>query len=373
MRVLFSGHSYMFPLSQQKWEAFRQWPEIELRGVVPRFFDHGIHTYRATEVHRDRLTISAVPTLGHSSESKYVFLPGILRLLYRFRPDLIHVEQGAAALSNLQWVCARRLLGLRSKMVFFTWLNWDSPARGVFRQVESMNLRYSHGAIAGNATGAEILRRKGFKGKLSVIPQIGIDPKAYARRPSPEICARHRLSGVVIGFIGRLVEEKGIFDLLNAASRLRGEYTIVLAGDGPLRTSIEQQATSGSRIRYTGPLKEEELIPLLSNMDVLVLPSRTQDFWVEQFGYVLLEAMASEVAVVGSSSGEIPNVIADAGLIFPEGDVKRLTVALQTLIDSAQRRCELGQKGRRRVLEEYTHTRIAEKTIAFWNNVLREN
>jgi glycosyltransferase involved in cell wall biosynthesis len=102
----------------------------------------------------------------------------------------------------------------------------------------------------------------------------------------------------------------------------------------------------------------------------LVLPSRTRPNWVEQFGRVLIEAMASGVPVVGSDSGEIPNVIGDAGLVFPEGDIGRLRAHLQSLIDDPGLWAALARRGRERVQARYTQARIAAETVQVYREVL---
>jgi glycosyltransferase involved in cell wall biosynthesis len=95
---------------------------------------------------------------------------------------------------------------------------------------------------------------------------------------------------------------------------------------------------------------------------MLVLPSLSRPNWVEQFGRVLIEAMACGVPVVGSASGEIPWVIGDAGVLFPEGDIEALAQALQELIDDEGRRAQLAEKGRARVLGQFTQAQVAEAT-----------
>ena len=82
-------------------------------------------------------------------------------------------------------------------------------------------------------------------------------------------------------------------------------------------------------------------------LDCLALPSLTRPNWKEQFGRVLVEAMACQVPVVGSDSGEIPNLVGDAGLIVPEGDAAALAAALRRLRDDAVLRASLGWPGGR--------------------------
>jgi glycosyltransferase involved in cell wall biosynthesis len=102
----------------------------------------------------------------------------------------------------------------------------------------------------------------------------------------------------------------------------------------------------------------------------LALPSLTRPNWKEQFGRVLIEALACGVPVVGSDSGEIPNVIGEAGLVFAEGDEQALRARLSQLMANPDLRDELARKGRERVLAHYTQAQVAAKTYQVYNELL---
>jgi glycosyltransferase involved in cell wall biosynthesis len=108
----------------------------------------------------------------------------------------------------------------------------------------------------------------------------------------------------------------------------------------------------------------------LRQLDVLVLPSRSRSNWTEQFGRVLIEAMACGVAVLGSESGEIPNVIGRAGWVFPEDDMAELRSRLLRLMQEVETRAELGSLGRQRVLKRYTQAGVAARTVQVYKEML---
>ena len=85
---------------------------------------------------------------------------------------------------------------------------------------------------------------------------------------------------------------------------------------------------------------------------------------------MLIEAMSCAVPVVGSSSGEIPHVIGDAGCIFPEGDIAALHATLAELVGDPARCTELAQRGRRRVLDQFTQAAIAQRHVAVYQAML---
>jgi glycosyltransferase involved in cell wall biosynthesis len=109
---------------------------------------------------------------------------------------------------------------------------------------------------------------------------------------------------------------------------------------------------------------------IMRQFDVLVGPSVTTPRWKEQFGRMLVEAMACGVPVIGSTSGEIPNVIGDAGLVVPEGDSVALRAAIARLRDDPAEGHDLGEHGRARVLALFTQEAVARRTYTVYQEML---
>jgi glycosyltransferase involved in cell wall biosynthesis len=131
-----------------------------------------------------------------------------------------------------------------------------------------------------------------------------------------------------------------------------------------MRAELERRAAAlgvAARCVRLPSMRSTAIPALMRALDVLCLPSRTRANWKEQFGRVLIEAMASGAVPLGSSSGEIPRVIADGGLIFPEGDVDALAARLAELERDAALRATLAARGLARVRAEYAQERIAGK------------
>ena len=161
--------------------------------------------------------------------------------------------------------------------------------------------------------------------------------------------------------------------MIRACAQLKDDYRLILLGAGPGRATLIQLATEcglGNRLTVLPWMPSTEFPNFLHTLDTLVLPSISKPNWIEQFGRVLVEAMACGVPVVGSTCGEIPNVIGDAGLIFPEGEVEALAQTLRRLQTDSTLRAELQRKGRQRVLERFTQKRIAEETVKVYRKML---
>ena len=251
-------------------------------------------------------------------------------------------------------------------MVFFTWQNLYRRYPPPFSWFERVNYWLASAAVAGSQEAAAVLRRKGYRGPLEVIPQFGVDPELF--RPMPV----ERSPLPTIGFVGRLVPEKGADLLLHALARMRTRAVAQIVGSGSERSRLELLATSlgvRDRVTFRGSVAPALMPQTLNMFDVLVVPSRTRRNWKEQFGRVIIEAMACGVPVVGSDSGEIPQVIGDAGLVFPEDDAQALARMLDTLLQNPARRQELGRRGRQRVLELFTQARVAERYYELYRSL----
>jgi glycosyltransferase involved in cell wall biosynthesis len=176
------------------------------------------------------------------------------------------------------------------------------------------------------------------------------------------------LDRFTVGYTGRFVEEKGIRVLLAALVGVDFDFQLLMLGRGPLEKEIRSFAAKhgwSDRLKIVSGVGHSDIARYQNCMDVMVVPSLTRPFWKEQFGHVIIEAMACEVPVIGSDSAEVPNVIGEAGIVTREGDAEALRAALAGLAADPERRRQLGQAGRRRVLAKYTHERIARQLTEF--------
>jgi rhamnosyl/mannosyltransferase len=217
---------------------------------------------------------------------------------------------------------------------------------------------------------------KDFRAKAVVIP-YAIDPDQYAH--DPNICERARRIRAerqepIVLFVGRMVPYKGVDVLLRALPGVNART--VLVGEGPLKAAWQQLAADlgvSDRVEFPGEVDTTTLGALYHACDVFVLPSVTR---AEAFGMVQLEAMACRKPVISTAlpSG-VPwvNQHGETGLVVPPGDAMALRDALNTLVADADLRARMGERGRARVVQDFSIERMSRQTAELYENVQLEN
>jgi glycosyltransferase involved in cell wall biosynthesis len=193
-------------------------------------------------------------------------------------------------------------------------------------------------------------------------------------RPLDRAACKRELGipGFLVGYVGRLVEEKGLMDLIDALPHCPPDVNCIFLGSGPCQSQLANRARElnlASRVHFLPARPLEQLPAVMNALDLFVLPSRTTSSWKEQFGRVIIEAHACQTPVLGSNSGAIPDVIASGGLVFPERDPRALAGCITTLHADPNKLLDLGRHGRKQVEDDYTWQRIAVKMRAVYDRV----
>jgi glycosyltransferase involved in cell wall biosynthesis len=202
-------------------------------------------------------------------------------------------------------------------------------------------------------------------GKVMVVP-YGLDelPRAWGDNPPLE------LGSPLLLAVCRLEQQKGLDTALRALVDVPGATLLVL-GEGPERQALESLASSlGVRDRVVLPGRVGDVASLYRRADLLVHPAR----W-EGFGLALLEAMLAGKAIVAARAGSAPELVEDGGtgLLVPVDDPAALAGALNELLADPARTSELGRAGLERARTAFSVARMAERTIAVYDTVLRQS
>ncbi|NSW54666.1 MAG: glycosyltransferase family 4 protein [Armatimonadetes bacterium] len=365
MKIAAISHSCVIDVNQQIYVELLKHPGVEMLLIAPNRWYSSL---------RGDTVFEALPELRGYCKPLHARFAGSIHFhwyprlgdaLAEFRPDIIFADEEPYSLVTtqaLQW--QRRL---NCKFAFYTKQNLYKQYLPPFSFMQARALARADHALVISEEAAEVLRQKGYKGSLTELPH-GVDPELVKPKDSSELRARLGIQGPVIGYLGRIAAEKGVWDLLTAArilvKRMGPVFTVVLIGDGPARERLADAARvqlPPGLFRFTGSVAHNAVPDYLNLMDMLVLPSRTQTHWKEQFGRVLVEASGCGIPLVGSSSGHIPSLInrTAGGLIFREGDPTDLADKMQTLLEDPELARKFGENGRRAVLAEFTYEKVA--------------
>lgn len=234
----------------------------------------------------------------------------------------------------------------------------------------SLANRSSH-IISVSEAGRDELKALGVNVDISVIPPP-IDIARMNKKVEGEANSSDRAQlDVTIGIVARLSEEKRHSDLFEAFSILSEKYPrikLLIVGDGPIRVQLEaltRQQKIDDRVKFVG--FQKDVHKYLSDMDIFVLPSRTEGLPI-----AIMEAMAWGLPVVASKVGGIAEIVDDGvtGLLFDSGDVRQLCNALSQLIEDPKKRNEYGENGRKKIYQSYHPDRFIKSHYELYRTLL---
>jgi glycosyltransferase involved in cell wall biosynthesis len=370
-RVLLLSKALVVGIYQRKLEEMARLG-IDLLALTPPSWKDERGETHLERVYTSGYRLETIP-IALNGNFHLHWYPGLAGRIRDFQPQIIHIDEEPYNLAT--WQALRVARQISAKTLIFSWQNIRRVYPPPFSWGEGWTLSQVDHVLAGTQSAAHVWRAKGYAGPLTVIPQFGVDPDLFAPILSP-LSPADLGAGVrtfTMGYVGRLVEEKGIHLLLMAAARLDGEWRLRLVGSGPYwnaLASLAQQLGIRDRLDRIEWVESAGMPLQYQQIDVLVIPSLTRLNWKEQFGRVITEAMSSALPVIGSDSGAIPDVMGSAGMIVPEGDIDSLTDALHRLRDDPVERARLGQAGRARVLAHFTHAQVATATVRVYEQLL---
>jgi glycosyltransferase involved in cell wall biosynthesis len=370
MRVLRIAHASLTPTLRERERALvRNHPEVDLEVVATDKWREAEVDVEITADDLFRVTKARRLLSRHVQLFAYNPKP-IVDALRRHRPHLIDLNAEPYSVACAEVLTLRNWFAPRAAFVLQTCQNIFREYPRPFNWLERRALRQVSAAYPCSETARELLDLKGFTGPTPVVP-FGVDLEAFTPRP----VKRNTTGPLTIGYVGRMLPGKGLNVLAEALDKLRGEqWKLLMVGDGSERKPFEQSLAQSrllDRAEFTGAISYDSVPTLFQQMDVLVVPTETTARIREQFGRVIVEAMATGIPVIGSTCGAIPEVIDGAGLVFPERDADALAGALRRILADGSLREEFARVGRRRVEEHYSWDCVASKTYELYRQVLR--
>jgi glycosyltransferase involved in cell wall biosynthesis len=216
------------------------------------------------------------------------------------------------------------------------------------------------------------------RAKAALLVEGAPDDRFRPEAPTRDLRREHAIpsDAPLFASIARLVWEKGLLDVLHALKllALRGEQDahLLVVGVGPDRALAQARARElgiADRVHFAGGLPYAQIQRVYQAADALVLGSIPTPRWQEQYGMVLVEAMACGTPVVAAASGSIPDVVGDAGLLVQPNDPLAMAGALAQMADPATR-AEHAKRGIERARERYDRRRVAQRLDALYRTLL---
>ncbi len=368
MKLLVVSHPCVTPINQQFYAEVERLSGWDVTLVIPANWKSEykplIHVERWPEF---KGHIIEIPVWKPGSVPLHLYQTDPHTLLKKLTPDLLYIHNESYALGTIQWFWANTQvhqlpIGFWSSQNIYK--NYPFP----FGQLEKWVFEQADFAFALNHSAINHIEKKGLaQHKCTYLP-TGLDPSIYRPAEADKLRQELGLQGFVLGYIGRFVPEKGLNTLLQALALLPPEAMLLFIGSGPEEAKLKQlaqQLNLTEQVRWLSYVPHEQIAPYYSAMDLFVLPSLTRSNWKEQFGRVLVEALACGVPVIGSDSGEIPHLIncLQGGWVFPEGDQQQLAQCIRTAWANQNLRQHHVATAQRIIAQEFTHTALAAKFI----------
>lgn len=351
-------------------------PDITMRVLTPdRWYESFQYINFTPETNTECEEISC-PIRFSGYGSRFYYRGRIAQHFNDFQPDIIHLEEEAWSLNALQTLHLKRKYCPNSRFIFRTSLSIPSKQRfGPFPVwIEKRVFREADIAFPLSENAGVILKQRGYKGTQVPFPN-GVDISLFRKQdlnPLKESLGLDKC--FVIGYIGRLMFMKGIDTLIEAAAMLNFPYKLLIVGQGedkPVFQDLAEKHRIADKIIWIDAVPPEKVPDYLNCMNTLILPSRTTSGWVEFFGRVLIEGMACQVPVIGSDSGEIPQVIGEAGFVFPEGDAADLAQKISQIECEPTLYKTFQKRGLERV-QHFTWETIAQRTYEVYQQLLTQ-
>lgn len=352
--------------------------EMQNYEPLDKDFDITAFTTRNPNFNIEEIKVPVVKLPSHPENPAYMV--GLEFAL--FDSDLIYT-------ADTTWTFSYQAILIKEKfnkpVVCLQWENIPF-AYEEYEQMRLMKKKVREGAdffIAVTERAREALMLEGVSPERITVLPMGININRFKPDKSAALELREDLgirpSEKVILFIGRVVWEKGIYDLIYAVKLALGDLKgsgirVIITGRGPELQSVRERVEElgiSDRFVFIESYPYHRIHQLFNMADIFVLPSISLRTWKEQLGMVLIEAMACATPVISTLSGSIPEVVGDAGLLVQPNDPHCLAHAMVDLLKNERMRLELGRKGRERVESKFSAEKISQKIGEVFNHVLK--
>lgn len=364
LRVVSVAHSAVGQKGgRQRYTPLLRQSDIDLHLVVPQNWREFGRSLVGEPAADPALQLHVLPILFPSAGPLNWYLhcyPGLPRLLRKVRPHVLHLWEEPWSIVALQAALTKRDAALILEVDQNILKTLPAP----FETIRRFVLKKCAHVLARSPDAEAVVRASGYDGPVSMIG-YGVDQHCFR----PDGRAAPRGEGLRIGYVGKLVEEKGLDDVLDALARTQSMVSLALIGAGPhgvkLRARVERLGLT-DRVSFRDWAAPHEVAEFMRGLDALVLFTRTTPHVREQFGRVIIEAQSCGVPVIGSTGGAIPDVVGDGGWIIDEGDSTGLAHLLDDIAAGREDRRAKSRAALDNVAARFTYDEVARALRRAW-------
>lgn len=333
-------------------------PNVDLHLVVPAVWKEFGRTYVTDPSRHEDFPVHVLPIkLAQAGPMSWYlhYYPALRQLLRKFDPDVIHLWEEPWSVVALQ----AQLLRKRASLVLEVDQNILKRLPPPFEQMRKFVLARTDHVLARSIDAGTVVRASGYTGAMTPIG-YGVDSKTFLPAVDPH--AGTARSPFKLGYVGRLIEEKGLDDVLDAMAGAASPITLDMMGEGPHELRLRQHVDElglREQVHFHGWRSPQEVAAFMHGLDALVLLTRTTGAVREQFGRVIIEAQACGIPVIGSTGGAIPDVVGPGGWIVPERDPIALRQLLDKLANDPAQVWAKAIAARANVLNRFTYDAVA--------------
>lgn len=305
----------------------------EVQLLVPRMFRE-LPTATIAKSRNDSITVTPIGLYGLRRNPFFFYNPiRIAHTLMRFKPEVIDIHEEPYSMAAASIVFGRLLSRSKAKVVFRSSQNEYKSYPFPFSAFQRALFRVSSEAYVPSEQAAQVLREKNFRRPVTVVGNGVAVPTQAPSEPRPS-------EFVEVVCVGRLIERKGVQDLVEAVARSQQPINLTLVGTGPLETQLRARVAGlpdlTGRVTFTGAVTIEEAAKIMSRADIICVPSHELQGWSEQFSRALVEGMANYCVPLVSNSGALPEISGGITRHFQWGDVEDLRRRLEALAGSSE-------------------------------------
>lgn len=364
LRVVSVAHSAVGAKGgRQRYAPLLRRSDLDLHLVTPknwREFGRSLHAEPASD---PAMQLHILPIMFPSAGPMSWYLhyyPGLRGLLRQVRPHVVHLWEEPWSIVALQ----AALLKKDAALVLEVDQNILKTLPPPFESIRRFVLKKCAHILARSPDAEAVVRAGGYDGPVTLIG-YGVDQNCF--RPDGD--AAPEGDGLRLGYVGRLVEEKGLDDVLDAMARAQSAAHLALIGAGPHEDKLRERVESlglSERVSFRGWAAPDDVAKFIRGLDAAVLLTRTTPRVKEQFGRAIIEAQSCGVPVIGSNCGAIPDVIGPGGWVVPERDSEALARLLDDIAAGRENLSAKAQAARDNVASRFTYDEVARTLRHAW-------